>query len=73
MKRAMLPMLGPRAVVASVSRYRVVQVDIRAPFDKDSQRFTRWGPNPFDRVRGLDALPRWDPPSRHPRLALNTM
>ena len=30
-KRAMLPMPGPRAMVASVSCYRVVQVDVRAP------------------------------------------
>ena len=34
MKRAMLPMPGPRAKVASVSCYWVVQVDVRAPFDK---------------------------------------
>ena len=33
-KRAMLPMPGPRAMAASVSCYRVVQVDVRAPFDK---------------------------------------
>jgi len=33
-KRTMLPMLGPRAMAASVSCYRVVQVDVRAPFDK---------------------------------------
>ena len=33
-KRAMLPMPGPRAMVASESCYRVVQVDVRAPFDK---------------------------------------
>jgi hypothetical protein len=33
-KRAMLPMPGPRAMVASVSCYRVVQVDVRAPFNK---------------------------------------
>ena len=33
-KRTMLPMPGPRAMAASVSCYRVVQVDIRAPFDK---------------------------------------
>ena len=33
-KRAMLPMPGPRAKVASVSCCRVVQVDVRAPFDK---------------------------------------
>ena len=34
MKCTMLPMPGPRAMAASVSCYRVVQVDIRAPFDK---------------------------------------
>ena len=56
-KRTMLPMPGPRAMAALVSCYRVAQVDVRAP---------------FDRVRGLDALPRWDLPARHPRLALNT-
>ena len=33
-KRAMLPMPGPRAMAASVSCYRVVQVDVYAPFDK---------------------------------------
>ena len=33
-KRAMLPMPGPRAMAASVSYYRAVQVDVRAPFDK---------------------------------------
>jgi len=33
-KRTMQPMPGPRAMAASVSCYRVVQVDIRAPFDK---------------------------------------
>ena len=33
-KRTMLPMPGPRAMAASVSYYRVVQVDVRAPFDK---------------------------------------
>ena len=33
-KRTMIPMPGPRAMAASVSCYRVVQVDIRAPFDK---------------------------------------
>ena len=30
-KRTMLPMPGPRAMAASVSSYRVVQVDVRAP------------------------------------------
>ena len=34
MKRTMLPMPEPRAMAASVSCYRVVQVDVRAPFDK---------------------------------------
>ena len=33
-KRTMLPMPGPRAIAASVSCCRVVQVDVRAPFDK---------------------------------------
>ena len=33
-KRTTLPMPGPRAMSASVSYYRVVQVDVRAPFDK---------------------------------------
>ena len=33
-KHTMLPMPGPRAMAASVSCYRVVQVDVRAPFDK---------------------------------------
>ena len=33
-KHTMLPMPGPRAMAASVSYYRVVQVDVRAPFDK---------------------------------------
>ena len=33
-KRTTLPMPGPRAVAASVSCYRVVQVDVRASFDK---------------------------------------
>ena len=33
-KHIMLPMPGPRAMAASVSYYRVVQVDVRAPFDK---------------------------------------
>ena len=33
-KRTMLPMSGPRAMTASVNCYWVVQVDIRAPFDK---------------------------------------
>ena len=33
-KRTMLLMPGPRAMTASVSCYRVVQVDVRAPFDK---------------------------------------
>ena len=32
--RTMLPMIVPRAMAASVSCYRVVQVDVRAPFDK---------------------------------------
>jgi hypothetical protein len=36
------------------------------------QRFTRQGSDPFDRVRGLDALPRWDTPARHLRPASNT-
>ena len=39
---------------------------------KHSQRFARRGSDPFDRVRGLDALPRWDPPITHPQPALNT-
>ena len=34
MKRAMLPMPGPRVMAASVSCYRIVQVDVRAPFDQ---------------------------------------
>ena len=34
MKRTMLPMPGPRAIAASVRCYRVVQVNVRAPFDK---------------------------------------
>ena len=78
-KRTMLPMPGPRAMAALVSCYRVVQVDVCALFDKGwthhikcSQRFARRGSDPFDRVRGFDALPRWDPPARHPRLAWNT-
>ena len=33
-KRTLLPMPGPQAMVASVSCYRVVQVDVCAPFDK---------------------------------------
>ena len=33
-KRAMLPLPGRRAMDASVSCYRVVQVDVHAPFDK---------------------------------------
>ena len=33
-KRTMLPIPGSRAMAASVSCYRVVLVDIRAPFDK---------------------------------------
>ena len=33
-KRTMLPMPGPRAMATSVSCYRVVQVDVRALFDK---------------------------------------
>ena len=33
-KRAVLPMPGPRAMAASVSCYWVVQVDVHAPFDK---------------------------------------
>ena len=40
MKHTMLPMLGPRAMAASVSCYRVVQVDVRAPFDKGRRRLT---------------------------------
>src|SRR6185437_12748421 len=40
---------------------------------KRSQGFSRRGSDPFDRVRGLDALPRWDPPARHPRPASNTV
>ena len=33
-KRTMLPMPGLRVMAALVSYYRVVQVDVRAPFDK---------------------------------------
>ena len=33
-KHAMLPMPGPRVMAASVRCYRVVQVDVRAPFGK---------------------------------------
>ena len=33
-KCTMLPMPGLRAMAASVSCYQVVQVDVRAPFDK---------------------------------------
>ena len=33
-KHYMLPMPGPRVMAASVSCYRVVQVDVRDPFDK---------------------------------------
>ena len=33
-KRTMLPMPEPRAMAASVSCYRVVQLDVRAPFGK---------------------------------------
>ena len=33
-KHTMLPMPGPRAMATSVSCYRVVQVDVRALFDK---------------------------------------
>ena len=36
------------------------------------QRFARQGSDPFDWVRGLGALPWWDPPARHHLLALNT-
>ena len=33
-KRTMIPKPGPQAMAALVSCYRVVQVDVRAPFDK---------------------------------------
>ena len=69
-KRTMLPMLGPRVMAASVSFYPVVQVDVHAPFDKG--RLVVHEHVTFDWVRGLDALHRWDPPARHPQLALNT-
>jgi hypothetical protein len=57
-------------MVFPVSCYRVIRVDVRAPFDKGRLVAQRHAPkvptgdlldpDPFDRVRGLDASLRWD-------------
>jgi hypothetical protein len=57
-------------MVFPVSCWRVIRVDARAPFDKGRLVAQRRAPkvpagdlpdpDPFDRVRGLDASLRWD-------------
>jgi hypothetical protein len=57
-------------MVFPVSCYRVIRVDARVPFDKGRLVAQRRAPkvlagdlldpDPFDRVRGLDASLRWD-------------
>jgi hypothetical protein len=78
-----LPSSGSRITGFSLSCYRVVQVDVRAPFDKGRlvvrrhvHESTYEGVLGRARSRslgteGAEALPRWDPSTPCPRWLLN--
>jgi hypothetical protein len=79
-----LPSSGSRIVGSSLSCYRVIQVDVCAPFDKGQlvvQRHVHESAHAgvLGRSRsrslgteGAEALPRWDPSTSCPRWLLNT-
>jgi hypothetical protein len=79
-----LPSGGSRIVGSSLSYYQVIQVDVRASFDKGRlvvrghvHESTHVGVLGRARSRSLGtdstkALPRWDPSTRCPRWLLNT-
>jgi hypothetical protein len=83
-RRARLPSSGSRIVGSSSSCYRVIQVDVRAPFDKGRLVVRRRVHESahvgvLGRARsrslgieGAKALPRWDPSTSCPRWLLNT-
>jgi hypothetical protein len=81
------PSRGSRIVDSSLSCYRVIQVDVHTPFDKD--RLVVWrhvhesayaGVLGWARSRslgiegteGTEALPRWDPSTSCPSWLMNT-
>jgi hypothetical protein len=79
-----LPSSGSRIVGSLLSCYRVIQVDVRAPFDKGRlvvRRHIHESAHAGVLVRawslslgteGAEALPRWDPSTSCPRWLLNT-
>jgi hypothetical protein len=79
-----LPSSGSRIAGSSLSYYRVIQVDVHAPFDKGwlvVQRLIHESAyvGVLGRARscslgteGAEALPRWDPSTSCPRWLLNT-
>jgi hypothetical protein len=79
-----LPSSGSRIVGSSLSCYQVIQVDVRAPFDKGRLVVRRHVHESahvgvLGRARsrslgteGAKALPRWDPSTSCPRWLLNT-
>jgi hypothetical protein len=83
-RRPRLPSIGSRIADSSSSCYRVIQVDVRAPFDRGRlvvRRHVHESPyvGVLGRARsrsmgteGAEALPRWDPSTSCPRWVLNT-
>jgi hypothetical protein len=83
-RRPRLPSSGSRIVGSSLSCYRVIQVDVRAPFDKGRLVVRRHihesaHAGVLGRARsrslgteGAEAFPRWDPSTSCPRWLLNT-
>jgi hypothetical protein len=79
-----LPSIGSRIADSSLSCYRVVQVDAHAPFDKgwlvvrrlihkSARAGLLGGPRSHSLgTEGVEALPRWDPPTSCPRWLSNT-
>jgi hypothetical protein len=79
-----LPSSGSRIMGSSLSCYRVIQVDVPAPFDKGRLVVRRHVyesayAGVLGRARsrllgteGAEALPRWDPSTSCPRWLLNT-
>jgi hypothetical protein len=76
-----LPSHGSRIADFTLSCYRVIQVDVRAPFDKGwpmVHLHERAYVGVLGRARshsmgteGAEALPRWDPSTSYPRWLLN--
>jgi hypothetical protein len=83
-RHSQLPSSGLRIAGSSLSCYRVVRVDVCAPFDKGRlvvQRHVHESAyaGVLGRARsrslgteGAEALPRWDPSTSCPRWLLNT-